>query len=246
MNGRGRSRDLASVARLGQKRHAEAVPECCRSRCPNAPSSSNFLPVQVTVPKVKKTFCAAKDCKKHTIHKVTQYKTGKASLYAQGEKNTNPLGRCAVVITHVVESRQLPHCLMHTTTRHTVEHPSRIPQWGFADAFFLHQVSVVTTASSRVTVVRPSLSSTRRLRPPRRLCSASSVSSASTSPTTPSSAPSTSSLLTRKSKQRTSSPCVHCTPQCRNKLLVENALRAVPRPATPYHGSRTSSSRWMP
>merc|ERR1712216_725205 len=40
----------------------------------------------VTVPKVKKTFCAAKDCKKHTIHKVTQYKTGKASLYAQGKR----------------------------------------------------------------------------------------------------------------------------------------------------------------
>jgi len=42
----------------------------------------------VTVPKVKKTFCAAKDCKKHTIHKVTQYKTGKASLYAQGNNLT--------------------------------------------------------------------------------------------------------------------------------------------------------------
>ena len=84
MSGRGRSRDFASVARLGQKRHAEAVPECCRSALPNAPSSPIFLPVQVTVPKVKKTFCAAKDCKKHTIHKVTQYKTGKASLYAQG------------------------------------------------------------------------------------------------------------------------------------------------------------------
>merc|ERR1711907_181416 len=40
----------------------------------------------VTVPKVKKTYCASKDCKKHTIHKVTQYKTGKASLYAQGKR----------------------------------------------------------------------------------------------------------------------------------------------------------------
>ena len=34
------------------------------------------------VPKSKKTFC--KGCKKHSAHKVTQYKTGKASLYAQG------------------------------------------------------------------------------------------------------------------------------------------------------------------
>ena len=34
------------------------------------------------MPKSKKTFC--KGCKKHSAHKVTQYKTGKASLYAQG------------------------------------------------------------------------------------------------------------------------------------------------------------------
>merc|ERR1712072_825143 len=40
----------------------------------------------VTVPKVKKTYCNGKKCKKHTMHKVTQYKTGKASLYAQGKR----------------------------------------------------------------------------------------------------------------------------------------------------------------
>ena len=40
----------------------------------------------VTAPKVKRTFCAGKKCKKHTVHKVTQYKTGKASLYAQGKR----------------------------------------------------------------------------------------------------------------------------------------------------------------
>lgn len=38
----------------------------------------------MNVPKVKKAFCKDKQCKKHTLHKVTQYKTGKASLYAQG------------------------------------------------------------------------------------------------------------------------------------------------------------------
>ena len=37
----------------------------------------------MNIPKAKKNFC--KKCKKHTPHKVTQYKTGKASLYAQGE-----------------------------------------------------------------------------------------------------------------------------------------------------------------
>jgi ribosomal protein L44E len=40
--------------------------------------------VQVNVPKTKRAFC--KGCKKHTMMKVTQYKTGKASLYAQGEQ----------------------------------------------------------------------------------------------------------------------------------------------------------------
>merc|ERR1711968_392467 len=37
----------------------------------------------VTVPKAKRTYCNGK---KHTMHKVTQYKTGKASLYAQGKR----------------------------------------------------------------------------------------------------------------------------------------------------------------
>merc|ERR1712121_447531 len=40
----------------------------------------------VNVPKQRKTFCKGKTCKKHTLHKVTQYKAGKASLYAQGKR----------------------------------------------------------------------------------------------------------------------------------------------------------------
>ncbi|GFR81534.1 60S ribosomal protein L44 [Elysia marginata] len=40
----------------------------------------------VNVPKTRRTFCKAKKCKKHTVHKVTQYKAGKASLYAQGKR----------------------------------------------------------------------------------------------------------------------------------------------------------------
>ena len=47
-----------------------------------APSLSTS---QVNIPKAKKSFC--KKCKKHAPHKVTQYKTGKASLYAQGESH---------------------------------------------------------------------------------------------------------------------------------------------------------------
>lgn len=37
----------------------------------------------VCIPKERKTFCKGKKCKKHTVHKVTQYKAGKASNYAQ-------------------------------------------------------------------------------------------------------------------------------------------------------------------
>lgn len=38
----------------------------------------------VNVPKERKTFC--KECKKHKTHKVTQYKAGKASNFAQGRR----------------------------------------------------------------------------------------------------------------------------------------------------------------
>jgi hypothetical protein len=37
----------------------------------------------VNVPKERKTFCKGKKCHKHTLHKVTQYKSGKASNFAQ-------------------------------------------------------------------------------------------------------------------------------------------------------------------
>ncbi|EPS37841.1 hypothetical protein H072_8382 [Dactylellina haptotyla CBS 200.50] len=40
----------------------------------------------VNVPKTRKTFCKGKECRKHTQHKVTQYKAGKASLFAQGKR----------------------------------------------------------------------------------------------------------------------------------------------------------------
>lgn len=38
---------------------------------------------QVNVPKTRRTYC--KKCGKHQPHKVTQYKKGKDSLYAQGK-----------------------------------------------------------------------------------------------------------------------------------------------------------------
>ncbi|KAJ1919606.1 40s ribosomal protein L44e [Mycoemilia scoparia] len=40
----------------------------------------------VNIPKTRNTFCNGKNCRRHTPHKVTQYKTGKASLFAQGKR----------------------------------------------------------------------------------------------------------------------------------------------------------------
>ncbi|XP_058104917.1 large ribosomal subunit protein eL42-like [Magnolia sinica] len=40
----------------------------------------------VNVPKTKKTYCKNKECRKHTLHKVTQYKKGKDSLAVQGKR----------------------------------------------------------------------------------------------------------------------------------------------------------------
>ena len=40
----------------------------------------------VNIPKTKKAYCKGVKCKNHQTHKVTQYKTGKASLYAQGKR----------------------------------------------------------------------------------------------------------------------------------------------------------------
>jgi large subunit ribosomal protein L44e len=38
----------------------------------------------VNVPKERRTFCIK--CTKHNVHKVTQYKSGKASNFAQGRR----------------------------------------------------------------------------------------------------------------------------------------------------------------
>jgi large subunit ribosomal protein L44e len=40
----------------------------------------------VNVPKQRRTFCKDRNCKKHTLHKVTQYKKGKDSIFAQGKR----------------------------------------------------------------------------------------------------------------------------------------------------------------
>ena len=40
----------------------------------------------VNIPKTRRTYCKSAKCRKHTQHKVTQYKAGKASLFAQGKR----------------------------------------------------------------------------------------------------------------------------------------------------------------
>ncbi|KAK4597233.1 hypothetical protein RGQ29_014989 [Quercus rubra] len=49
-------------------------------------STQQIVAAMVNVPKTKKTYCKSKECRKHTLHKVTQYKKGKDSLAAQGKR----------------------------------------------------------------------------------------------------------------------------------------------------------------
>ncbi|KAI4196955.1 MAG: hypothetical protein LQ350_006208 [Teloschistes chrysophthalmus] len=64
-------------------RHSEGVPfDLAHNAKPGGNSKSGI----VNVPKTRRTYCKGKDCKKHTQHKVTQYKAGKASLFAQGKR----------------------------------------------------------------------------------------------------------------------------------------------------------------
>ncbi|OAF55400.1 40s ribosomal protein L44e [Pseudogymnoascus destructans] len=58
--------------------------EIQRARNPRRPQTN--IPSQVNIPKTRRTYCKGKECKKHTQHKVTQYKAGKASLFAQGKR----------------------------------------------------------------------------------------------------------------------------------------------------------------
>ncbi|GAB2272159.1 hypothetical protein Dimus_006979 [Dionaea muscipula] len=62
-----------------QKRRAEI------SQNPRFPLTADRS-TMVNVPKTKKTYCKSKECKKHTLHKVTQYKKGKDSLAVQGKR----------------------------------------------------------------------------------------------------------------------------------------------------------------
>merc|ERR1712006_45566 len=86
----------------------------------------------VNIPKQKKAYCKGKECKKHTLHKVTQYKTGKASLYARGKRRydrkqsgfggqTKPVfhkkAKTTKKIVLRLECQQCKTCCMHPIKR---------------------------------------------------------------------------------------------------------------------------------
>ena len=65
---------------------SSSIASASASSCAAAPLSFALAPQMVNVPKERKTYCKGKKCKKHTVHKVTQYKSGKASGFAQGKR----------------------------------------------------------------------------------------------------------------------------------------------------------------
>jgi len=48
-----------------------------------------ILSKMVNIPKTRKAFCRGKKCRKHTTHKVTQYKKGVVNGFAQGDRRYN-------------------------------------------------------------------------------------------------------------------------------------------------------------
>ncbi|EFP83776.2 60S ribosomal protein L42 [Puccinia graminis f. sp. tritici CRL 75-36-700-3] len=80
---------LSASAGCGQSsRYTDRAPQGRRHWATFGHTSklSERLLIMVNIPKTRRTYCKGKQCKKHTPHKVTQYKTGKASLFAQGKR----------------------------------------------------------------------------------------------------------------------------------------------------------------
>ncbi|KAF9339691.1 40s ribosomal protein L44e [Linnemannia elongata] len=78
--------ELLSPSRNKQQRKRHLEPMMVRTRPRTGKQETGSNTFQVNVPKTRNTYCKGKTCKKHTAHKVSQYKTGKASLFAQGKR----------------------------------------------------------------------------------------------------------------------------------------------------------------
>ena len=73
---RERAREDAAAARFEPRSSTQAAGDAREGRVGR----------MVNVPKERKTYCKNKKCRKHQVHKVTQYKAGKASNFAQGKR----------------------------------------------------------------------------------------------------------------------------------------------------------------
>ncbi|THH09573.1 hypothetical protein EW145_g1907 [Phellinidium pouzarii] len=79
----------AAEARVYTKESVRKYTKLAESVRRTAPRSHQRLKPQetmVNIPKTRRTFCKGKTCKKHTPHKVTQYKKGKDRTDAQGKR----------------------------------------------------------------------------------------------------------------------------------------------------------------
>ncbi|CAE6430443.1 unnamed protein product [Rhizoctonia solani] len=90
--------DLAVLPAYGDARVREYDPFCHGPSLRRHQFASGPIPLvnasrpfadnykMVNIPKTRRTYCKGKSCKKHTPHKVTQYKKGKDSIFAQGKR----------------------------------------------------------------------------------------------------------------------------------------------------------------
>ncbi|KAG4303697.1 hypothetical protein PCK1_000215 [Pneumocystis canis] len=70
----------------------------------------------VNIPKLRRTFCKGKECRRHTQHKVTQYKKGKDSLYAQGKRRYDRKQRDPIEFQH--HSSPVSPCYFRNISNH--------------------------------------------------------------------------------------------------------------------------------
>ncbi|KAH7366351.1 hypothetical protein KP509_18G074600 [Ceratopteris richardii] len=76
----------------------------------------------VNVPKTKKTFYKGKDCRKHTLHKVTQYKKGKDSKRRYDRKQSRYGGQTKPVF-HKKTTKKIVLKLQCQSCKHVMQHP---------------------------------------------------------------------------------------------------------------------------
>ena len=84
---------------------------CTPSPKPTRPRSQRIKKAgnkQLTTRRTRRTYCKGKECRKHTPHKVTQYKKGKDSLAAQGKRRYDRMFSCHPALSHVRDGPRWP------------------------------------------------------------------------------------------------------------------------------------------